>query len=570
MLFNNPASFREEMLHGYAAAYPEYVQEVDGGVARATELPKNKIAVINGGGSGHYPAFCGIIGDGFMDATVVGNVFTSPSTDDVYNVGKSVENGNGLFIIGGNYAGDKMNFNLARDRFISEGIDARTFYITDDIASAPKDEWEKRRGNVGTFTVFKIAGAAAADGVSFDELVSITTEANARTRTMSVGFKGCTLPGASEPLFHVPAGKMEVGQGIHGEPGVFESDLVNAETIAQLLASRILEEKPEDAGNRIAVILDGLGSTKYEELFVVWNSVHQILSEAGYELVMPLVGEYVTSLDMAGIALSITFLNDGLEKYWTAPADTPSFKRGVTQHGSAKRLVIEREKNEQGSCTSTSYEGVSEAAQSAAGIVVSGLEKALKIISENEGMLARIDSFAGDGDHGRGMVKGLTFAFEAAQEMKGKGAGIGTVLQEAGKAWASKAGGTSGVLWGEALQAAGDRFDDALKDYDSSVALSAINSAIQRMQELGHAELGDKTMLDALIPFYNALVDKAKDLNLLDAWKEAAGVASKAAEDTSNLVPKVGRARPQAERSIGHPDAGAVSMAMCLTAAAEE
>lgn len=170
MLYNNPKNFREDLLKGYVAAYPEYVIEVPGGVARTTEMSKGKITVINGGGSGHYPAFCGIIGEGFMDATVVGNVFTSPSTEDVYNIAKTIHNGNGIFIVGGNYAGDKMNFNLARDRLIEEGIDARTFYITDDIASASKEEIEKRRGNVGTFFVFKTVGAAAQDGVSLMNL----------------------------------------------------------------------------------------------------------------------------------------------------------------------------------------------------------------------------------------------------------------------------------------------------------------------------------------------------------------------------------------------------------------
>ena len=228
MLYNDPKTFREDMLKGYVAAYPDYVVEVPGGVARATKMAEGKIAVINGGGSGHYPAFCGIIGDGFMDATVVGNVFTSPSTEDVLGVAHSVDQGTGIFIVGGNYAGDKMNFNMARDRLVEEGVDCRTFYITDDVASAKPEEIEKRRGNVGTFMVFKAAGAAAAAGVSFDELVRITEKANDRTRTMSMGFRGCTLPGGDEPLFHVPQGKMEVGQGIHGEPGVGEADLASA------------------------------------------------------------------------------------------------------------------------------------------------------------------------------------------------------------------------------------------------------------------------------------------------------------------------------------------------------
>lgn len=232
MLCNDPKKFRDEMLAGYAAAFPQYVVPVPGGVARADELPKNKVAVINGGGSGHYPAFCGIIGRGFMDATVVGNIFTSPSTDDVYQVAKAVENGCGVLIVGGNYAGDRMNFDLARDRMRGEGIDARTFYITDDVASAPPDEWQKRRGNVGTFTVFKAAGAAAEAGMNMDEILRLTSKCNDRTRTMSVGLRGCTLPGHTEPLFHVPEGRMEVGQGIHGEAGVYEDDLRSASEIA--------------------------------------------------------------------------------------------------------------------------------------------------------------------------------------------------------------------------------------------------------------------------------------------------------------------------------------------------
>ena len=192
MLYNDPKTFREDMLRGYVAAYPDYVVEVPGGVARATKMPEGKIAVINGGGSGHYPAFCGIVGDGFMDGTVVGNVFTSPSTEDVLGVARSVDNGRGIFIVGGNYAGDKMNFNMARDRLVGEGVDCRSFYITDDVAAAKAEEKEKRRGNVGTFMVFKAAGAAAAAGVSFDDLVRITEKANERTRTMSMGFRGCT------------------------------------------------------------------------------------------------------------------------------------------------------------------------------------------------------------------------------------------------------------------------------------------------------------------------------------------------------------------------------------------
>lgn len=563
MLYNDPKTFKEDMLAGYVAAYPDYVAQVPGGVARATRMPAGKIAVINGGGSGHYPAFCGIVGDGFMDATVVGNVFTSPSTEDVLGVARAVEQDTGVFIVGGNYAGDKMNFNMARDRLLGEGVDARTFYITDDVASAAPAEAEKRRGNVGTFMVFKAAGAAAATGYGFDALEAVTAKANDRTRTMSMGFRGCTLPGEPAPLFHVPEGKMEVGQGIHGEPGVGEADMASAAEVAKLLVDRVLAEAPADDSKRIAVILDGLGSTKYEELFVVWGTVRGLLEERGYELVAPLVGEYVTSLDMEGIALAVEFLDDELEQLWLAPCDTASFRRGQGSMAAGER----RSYDETGEAEATFAAG-SAAAEAAADYVVRALAAMRDAVVDAEPELARIDGVAGDGDHGRGMVKGSTFAAEAAAAARGRGAAVGSVLREAGRAWAAKAGGTSGVLWGSALEAAGDVLGDARDVYGTGAAIEAVTAAYTKMFELGGAHRGDKTMLDAIIPFGEELARQAEaGAPLADAWAAACKVADAAARETANLVPKVGRARPAAERSLGTPDAGAVSAALCAKAA---
>lgn len=560
MFCNDPKQFREEMLKGYTSAYSDYVVEVSGGVAKATELRDNKIAVINGGGSGHYPAFCGIIGEGFMDATVVGNVFTSPSTEDVYHVAKAVENGNGIFILGGNYAGDKMNFNMARDWLREEGIDARTLFVTDDVASAGKEEIEKRRGNVGTFSVFKIAGAASAEGISFDDLVRVTAKANDYTRTISVGLKGCMLPGQDEPLFHVPKGKMEVGQGIHGEPGVYETNCVSAAEIAKILVDRVLDEAPKDAGKRIAVILNGLGASKYEELFVIWGTAAERLAEKGYTLVEPQVGEFVTSLDMEGIALSVTFLDEELEKYWRAPADTPAFRKGKTQHDHRERRVARNLKQEE-----EVFEKGTDVSRKAAEYIVCALERMKEMVVREEIKLAKIDSVAGDGDHGRGMVKGTTYAYEAAKIAYEKGAAAGSVLKSAGRAWAAKAGGTSGILWGSALAEAGNVVGDHAEEYTVETVAKAVKAAYKKMMELGGADRGDKTMLDVLIPFGEVLFEAAdKGCTLAEAWAEASEAAQKAAEDTAELIPKTGRARPLAERSLGTPDAGAVSMALCI------
>lgn len=562
MLFNDPKKFREEMLKGYVAANRNYVMEVSGGVVRATETPEGKVAVINGGGSGHYPAFCGIIGHGFMDGTVVGNIFTSPSTDDVLSVARAVENGAGVFIVGGNYAGDKINFNLARDALIEEGIDARSFYITDDVASASKEEIEKRRGNVGTFTVFKTAGAASDAGYSFDDIVRVTEKANDMTRTMSIGMKGCTLPGAGEPLFHVPEGKIEVGQGIHGEAGVYESDALCASETAEVLVKRVLDEKPDTDSKKIAVILDGLGSTKYEELFVVYQTVDELLKEAGYELVEPQVGEFVTSLDMAGIALSVTWLDDELERFWKYPADTAGFKKGNVESSALKKRVITEKTVEE------TYQKASEASRKAAKKIVKALEAVKDRMASEEKELAKIDAVAGDGDHGRGMVKGSSYAAQAARKAYELGAGAGSTLVAAGKSWAKNAGGTSGVLWGSALEKAGKSLGDTFDKLTLSDISDAVKAGKDRMVELGGAKPGDKTMLDVLLPFSKAL-EKAVDdeKGIRSGWKKGLSVAKEACEKTKDMIPKVGRARPQAERSVGTPDAGAVSMTMAIESA---
>ena len=291
-----------------------------------------KVAVVVGGGSGHYPAFCGVVGTGFADGAVVGNVFTSPSTQDALSVGRAASNGAGLVFSTGNYAGDVMNFTLAQQRLCDEGIDTRVVFVTDDIASAPVEEINKRRGIAGDFVVFKVAGAAAEAGYDLDGVERVARLANDRTRTLGVAFAGCTLPGADSPLFTVPDGQMGVGLGIHGEPGVAEADLPRAADLARRLVDGVLAEAPGDT-TRVGVILNGLGSTKYEELFVVWRSVAPMLRDAGYTLVDPEVGELVTSLDMAGCSLTLVFLDDELEALWRAPADTPAYRKGIATTG---------------------------------------------------------------------------------------------------------------------------------------------------------------------------------------------------------------------------------------------
>ncbi|KAA0081117.1 D-erythrulose 4-kinase [Mycolicibacterium sp. P9-64] len=566
-LFNDPARFTEDMLTGFLDANSSYVVGVPGGVVRARETAPGKVAVVIGGGSGHYPAFCGTVGTGFADGAVVGNIFTSPSAEDAASVARAAHSDAGVLLTTGNYAGDVMNFGLAVTQLRSEGIDAHYFAVTDDIASAPKGEEAKRRGIAGDFTVFKCASAAAEDGLDLAGVIRVAEASNAATRTLGVAFDGCTLPGANDPLFTVPDKQMGVGLGIHGEPGVADEPMPTASDLAATLVDGVLEDRPATDSRRIAVILNGLGRTKYEELFVVWGTMAQLLRERGYEIVEPEVGELVTSLDMAGCSLTVMWLDDELEKYWTAPADTPAYRKGVaaTSDSGARRTDAA-----DAAVVTQDLAGLADDDGRVGGeLVARALDAMAAMLADAEDELGRIDAVAGDGDHGRGMVKGSSAARDAAAKAVQGGAGQGSVLTAAGKEWAAKAGGTSGVLWGAMLSALGARLGDTGRPSSETVG-AGMRDGYDALVRLGGAAPGDKTMLDALLPFVDELQRRVEAGEpWQQAWRSAADVATEAARATAELRPKVGRARPLAERSVGTVDAGATSLAMCAHTVAE-
>ncbi|WP_020496278.1 dihydroxyacetone kinase family protein [Sciscionella marina] len=561
-LYDDPARFAEDMVRGFAEANAKYVRQVPGGVVRAQPGADGKVAVITGGGSGHYPAFCGVVGPGFADGSVIGNIFTSPSAEQAYSVALEAECGGGVLFAFGNYAGDNMNFGLAVQRLQAEGIPAANIVITDDIASAPAAEQEKRRGIAGGFTVFKLASGAAEAGYSFDEVRRVAETTNARTRSLGVAFDGCTMPGQQEPLFTVPDGKMGVGLGIHGEPGISETELPSASELAERLVEGVLAEAPQGAGNRIAVLLNGLGRTKYEELFVLWSRMTPLFAEAGLELVEPEVGELVTSLDMAGCSLTVTWLDEELERFWSTGVDTPAYRKGVAVAASSGTHT-----HRHAAARKTELAVAPEAGQRCAGTVSAALGALSAAIVQASEELGRLDAIAGDGDHGRGMSKGATAADQAARRTAQAQAGPADVLAAAGDAWAADAGGTSGVLWGAALRAFGTALPADRAASTADVAAGA-EKALETLVSLGKAELGDKTMLDAVDPFVTALREASGD-DLATAWRKAAQAATEAGTATASLSPKVGRARPLAERSVGTPDPGAVSFAIAVTAIAE-
>jgi dihydroxyacetone kinase len=559
-IFAEPDAFVADALRGFAAVHRDEIALVDGGVVRAEPLDAGRVAVLIGGGSGHYPAFAGFVGRGLAAGAVCGNIFTSPSTAQAVRVAHAADAGGGVLFTYGRYAGDVIHFGEAERRLRAEGVDARTVLITDDVASSPPDARDERRGIAGILCVFHVAGAAADRGDTIDEVERLAAHANSRTRSHGVAFAGCTLPGASHPLFHVPEGQMSIGLGIHGEPGVRDVPLQSAPELAVTLAEPLLAERPEGC-SRAAVVLNGLGSVKYEELFVLFGYVADHLESQGIEIVEPECGEFVTSLDMAGVSLTMLWLDDELEELWRAPAASPAFRKGETAAGGRP---AQRPTPQPPTGTVSAPESGREprpstpASRRAAATARRLLEAARDAIAVEAEHLGELDAVAGDGDHGIGMLRGLNAAVDAAEAL-GDAVGVRELLETAGDAWSETAGGTSGALWGSGLAELGRALGDP-EQFRPEDAAAAVSAACTRIAELGGAAPGDKTMLDAMVPFQRALaaqLDSGADL--ASALAIAAGAAAEGAAATSGMLPRRGRATPLAERSLGHPDPGATS-----------
>lgn len=565
-LWNEPADFADEMIDGFVAANERYVRRVPGGVVRSTVSPAGQVAVVVGGGSGHYPAFGGLVGPGLAHGAAMGNLFASPSTQQVFAVAKAADNGGGVFFSYGNYAGDVLNFDAAQERLRAEGIACETVTVTDDIVSASAGEKHRRRGIAGDLTVFRIAAAAAESGADLAEVTRLARLANERTRSFGVAFTGCTLPGAAQPLFTVPEGRMAIGLGIHGEPGIDETDIPSADGLAELLVSRLLAEVPdglEAAGARVVPILNGLGSLKYEEMFVVYRRIARLLTDAGLELVDPHVGEYCTSFDMAGTSLTLFWLDEELAPLWDAPVDTPAYRRGSV--APQQRLVA----TDTTAAMAEAIEPGDEASQSVARTVLAAVRTIVDTVDEHVDELGRIDAIAGDGDHGIGMQRGSHAALAAATAAVDAGAGARTTLAHAADAWSDKAGGTSGALWGVILSAVAAKLGDEGRP-DAAAVAAGVAAGSRGVTDYGKAEVGDKTLVDALVPFSTTLTGAVDaGAGLTAAWRTAAEAATRAAIATAELLPRMGRARTHGQNSVGTPDPGAISLALIVTAVGE-
>lgn len=327
-IINNPELVVEDMLAGMVAAHPDYVRKLENAtvLVRANSPVQGKVALVSGGGSGHEPSHGGYVGKGMLDGAVAGAVFTSPTPDQVYEAIKAVDSGNGVLLVIKNYTGDVMNFEMAKDMAEMEGIQVSTVVVNDDVAVENSTYTAGRRGIAGTVFIHKLAGAKAETGASLEEVTRVAEKVIDNVRSMGMSISSCIVPAAGKPNFTLAENEMEIGMGIHGEPGTHREEIKTSDEITEHLVNKILDDMHLEEGTEVAVMVNGLCSTPLMELYIVNKKVNEMLTEKGIKIHKTFVGEFMTSLEMAGFSVTLLKLDDELKELLDAPADTPALR----------------------------------------------------------------------------------------------------------------------------------------------------------------------------------------------------------------------------------------------------
>lgn len=570
-LINDPDDLIAQLIEGMVSAHPNQLR-VEGETGRAIVAlngPRDgKVGIVVGGGSGHEPAFAGYVGKGLADAAPLGNIFASPSPAQIMDAGFAADGGSGVLFLYGNYTGDVMNFGMAEDGMAKHGVTARSFVTTDDIASAPADKSEERRGIAGNFFVFKVAGAAADLGGSLEEVVAAAKRANDATRTMGVALSSCSMPQTGKANFDIPEGEMEIGMGIHGEPGIARIPAETADAVADRLLSPILEELEVAEGDDVAVLINGLGSTTLLELYLLHRRVAEVLRRRRVNIHQSWVGEYCTSLEMGGASVTVIKLDDDLTRWLDHPCDTPALAVGAPvaadqNHDRPKAL-------RQRSVTSdTPIRGD----LIATGPVTSAIFRQMMAASAaaiyaQRDFLCELDGAVGDGDHGVTMEIGWKAAI-AALESAPDEATISDLCDAMGQAFLDAVGASAGPLYATAFSTAGEAVSDRL-NLDAAAMVAWLIGMAKGIGARGGAAEGDKTMMDAWLPAAQAASKALENGESLSVCLNAASNAAESgAEATTQMQSKRGRSKKLGERSIGHKDPGAASAALMISAWAD-
>lgn len=549
-IINDPANFVDEFLAGIVAAHPTSYRfaSADGRAVVAADAPiPGRVGIVTGGGSGHLPLFMGYVGEGLATGAAVGNVFSSPSPAQVLAATEAVDGGAGVLYLYGNYGGDIYNFDIAADAAASTGIPTRTVLGYDDVLSAPASAARTRRGVAGLVFAYKIAGASAARGDDLETVERFAKAAVDGTRTAGVGLAPTILPAAGKPTFELAEGEMEVGVGIHGESGIRTAPIEPADAIADDLFDRMKDEAGVVPGARLAVLINGLGATPLEELYVLYARVAQRITDAGATVVHNFIGEYATSLEMAGASISILAVDDDLEQLLTAPAYSPFWRPGsiVPAVASGEAATV--------SDDLPSSDVPVASFESSIRSVVFALAESLP---QHTDELRDLDAALGDGDLGITVSLGVEAMAARVRDLPVNTA-HSALLREAGMAFASANPSTFAALVGSGIVSAATSVDDA-HPIDKETALLIGRQVAESISRRGGAQLGDKTLLDVLYPALDELRGPV-------ATQEFNGFLQSRVEEVAALRSARGRAAWHQERSIGLKDPGSVAVAYALS-----
>ena len=550
----------EESLTGYLLAYQKYYKKI--GEYNAFFYKghrKDKVALVIGGGSGHEPLFTGYCGAGLADAVACGNVCASPNPELITEAAKAVDQGKGVLFVYGNYAGDNLNFDMAEEMCQKEGIQTAHVREWDDFASAPKERITDRRGIAGDVYTIKIAGAACDAGLSLEEVVRITEKARDNTNTIGLATSPGTLPGNEKPTFEIADDEMEFGMGLHGEPGIERTKMMPCSEMVDRMSHELKAEMNLKEGDEIAVLVNGLGSTPLLELNLVYYELYKRMHKDGLKVYDAEVKTYCTCMEMGGFSITFLKLDEELKSYYDAPCYSPYYAKGATEQVTWEAQEEEEiefdESDIEAAPIIRSKEGVLEE------LNVADARNMLLYIADkiiaNKPYLTEIDSAIGDGDHGIGMAGGMQKAKRKLLKLEEQ-ENVYHIFEEAGQAMLMSMGGASGVIFGS-LYLAGAKGMESKKVLTAFDLAEMEEKSLAAIQERGGAQVGDKTMVDALAPAVEALKKNA-DLGLLEMLKQAEEAARIGMEDTKKYVAKFGRAKYLLERAVGHQDAGATSV----------
>lgn len=555
-IINDPASFVDEVVEGLLLAHGDElraVSEDQRALVRADAGSGGRVGIVTGGGSGHMPFFLGYVGQGLASGVAVGNVFSSPSPGQIYAATVASDAGAGVLYLYGNYGGDVYNFDIAADMASADGIQVTTVLGTDDMLSAPPERIDTRRGVAGLIFAYKTAGAAAEKGADLHEVTEIARRTVARTRTIGVGLSPTILPAAGEPTFTLADGEMEIGIGIHGEPGNRRIPLESADAITDRFVTELLTELRLSPGDRVAVLVNGLGATPLEELYLIYRRTHRALADLGVIIHRNYVGEYATSLEMAGASLSILHLDHQLAELIDAPAHSPFFNQGVVSAPSVdaappkqKIVVVNKAAPEQAEIRTIAEPGRLRE------VVLAVTAQLPRHSSE----LRDLDAALGDGDLGITVSAGAAAARLAVEALPGD-AHPNEIFKAIGAAFASANPSTYAALVGSGLMASGLALMEVTRFSTPELAIAA-RALLQRIKQRGGAELGDKTVVDIIAPVVTVL-ENATTQSAAELAQACVQVARDAVTESTTHSSKRGRASWVGERSVGHEDPGSVA-----------